>query len=137
MELVIIKRFSNYFLANIYLTRLQDCSIECYLKDEYTVTIDPILSNAIGGIKLVVKKEDAEEALQLVKKFDEDYLKSVKCPKCGASDFTYIAKPGVENFATAILTWLFSSYAIAPNYVYKCGNCGYETEDLPASSEEE
>jgi predicted nucleic acid-binding Zn ribbon protein len=137
METVTIKSFDNYFSANIYLTKLQDGGIECYLKDEYTVTIDPILSNAIGGIKLVVKKEDAEEALQLVKQFDDDYMKSAKCPKCGATDFAYIAKPGVGNFVTAIFTWLFSSYAIAPNYVYQCGNCGYETETLPDSSTEE
>ena len=137
METVIIKTFDNYFSANIYLTKLQDGGIECYLKDEYTVTIDPILSNAIGGIKLVVRKEDAAEALQLVKQFDEDYIKSVKCPKCGAFDFANIAKPGVENFVTAILTWLFSSYAIAPNHVYQCGNCGYESETLPDSSAEE
>ncbi len=28
--------------------------INCWLKDENTVTIDPILTNAIGGIKLMV-----------------------------------------------------------------------------------
>jgi len=137
MELVIVKTFDNYFSANIYLTKLQDAGIQCYLKDEYTVTIDPILTNAIGGIKLVTKKEDEEETLSLIKHFDEEYMKSVKCPQCGASDFTYIAKPGVANFLTAILTWMFSSYAIAPEHVYRCGNCGYETDQLPLSSEEE
>ncbi len=104
MDLVTLKSFDNYFSANIYLTKLQDAGVECYLKDEYTVTIDPILSNVIGGIKLVVKNEDADEAIKLIKQFDEDYLQSVKCPKCGASDFTYIAKPGVTNFLTAIFT---------------------------------
>ncbi len=136
MDLVTIKSFDNYFSANIYLTRLQSEGIECYLKDEYTVTIDPILSNAIGGIKLVVKNEDAEEASRLVKLIDEGYLKSIKCPQCGVADFSYIAKPGAANFFTAILTWLFSSYAVAPEHVYKCGNCGYETRILPESSTE-
>ena len=28
--------------------------IRCWLKDENTVTIDPILTNAIGGIKVMV-----------------------------------------------------------------------------------
>ena len=57
MDLVILKTFDSYFLANITLTKLHAAGIECYLQDEFTVTIDPILSNAIGGIKLVVKKE--------------------------------------------------------------------------------
>ena len=61
----IVKTFDNYFNANIILTKLQAAGIECYLQDEFTVTIDPILSNAIGGIKLVVKKEDGAETLRL------------------------------------------------------------------------
>ena len=32
------------------LTRLQSEGVECYLEDENTVTIDPMLSGAIGGI---------------------------------------------------------------------------------------
>ena len=58
MDIVTIRTFDNYFSANILLTRLRHAGIECYLKDEYTVTIDPLLSNAIGGIKLIVKKTE-------------------------------------------------------------------------------
>lgn len=131
MELVTVKTFDNYFLANITLTKLHAAGIECYLKDEYTVTIDPILSNAIGGIKLVVKKDDAGAVKKLLEQFDAEYLRSATCPRCGSNSFTHISKPGVANFFTAIFTWMFSSYAIAPDYVYQCGNCGYESERLP------
>ena len=55
MELVTVRTFSNYFSANLLLSKLRDGGIECYLKDEYTVTMDPILTYAVGGIKLVVK----------------------------------------------------------------------------------
>jgi hypothetical protein len=44
MDMVTIQTFDNYFNANIQLTRLRASGIECYLKDEYTVTIDPLLS---------------------------------------------------------------------------------------------
>jgi len=118
MNLIKVRTFDNYFLANITLTKLQSGGIECYLKDENTVTMDPILSGAIGGIKLVVKEEDAEEAKKLLQQFDEDYLRSVKCPKCGNSEIREVSKPGATNFFTAILTWLFSSYAIAPQNIY-------------------
>ena len=137
MNLIKIRSFDNYFLANITLTKLQSIGIECYLKDENTVTMDPILSNAIGGIKLVVKEEDAEEARQILKELDEAYLQSVKCPKCGRSEITMESKPGAKNFFTAIFTWLFSSYAIAPESIYRCGHCGYETEELPHTINEE
>jgi DNA-directed RNA polymerase subunit RPC12/RpoP len=137
MELVVIKTFDNFFSANISLTKLQDAGIACYLKDEYTVTVDPILCNAIGGIKLVVKAQDGEAAMVLVQQFDREYLEAVQCPKCSAKNFMQITKPGVGNYLTAILTWLFASYSIAPQKVYQCQSCGYESETLPSNSEEE
>lgn len=131
MELITLRAFDNYFTANITLTKLHAAGIECYLKDEYTVTIDPMLSNAIGGIKLVVKKEDVDTVRQLLQQYDEEYLKWATCPRCGSNSFTHVPRPGVANFVTAIFTWLFSNYAVAPDYVYRCGNCGLESERLP------
>lgn len=131
MELVTVKSFDNYFTANIYLTRLQSDDIECWLKDENTVTIDPMLSNAIGGIKIIVKKEDEPKVIKLLRAYHIEYMLSATCPECGSNSFTHIAKQKASNYLTAILTWLFSSYAVAPEYIYKCGNCGYESETLP------
>ena len=136
MKLVTVKTFDNYFSANIMLTRLHADGIECYLKDEYTVTIDPMLSNAVGGIKLVVKAEDEDAVKKLLAAYDSEYMKSACCPRCGSNSFTYIAKPDVANFVTAILTWLFSNYAVAKDYVYHCEKCGYENERLPETFSE-
>jgi ribosomal protein S27AE len=137
MNMITLRSFDNYFLANITLTKLQDAGVECYLKDENTVTIDPILSNAIGGIKLVIKEADAEDAKQLLQQFDEEYLKSVKCPKCSATEITLVTKPGASNYITAIFTWLFSSYAVAAESIYQCGKCGYESKTMPDTINEE
>lgn len=131
MDLVTVKTFDSYFLANIILGRLHAEGIECYLKDETTVTMDPILTNAIGGIKLVVKSNEADAVKTILKGYDEEYLNSATCPKCGAHQFSYIAKPGMTNFLTAIVTTIFGSYAVAPDYVYQCGSCGYENKRLP------
>lgn len=133
MELVTVKTFDNYFSANIILTRLQAEGIICFLKDENTVTIDPILCNAIGGIKLTVAKADEAETIKILRAYQIEYMLSATCPTCGSNSFTYIVKPGATNYVTAIITWLFSSYAVAPNYVYECGNCNYECEELPNS----
>ena len=50
MNFVIIRTFQNYFNAHIILTRLRSEGIDCFLRDEFTVTVDPVLSNAVGGI---------------------------------------------------------------------------------------
>jgi predicted nucleic-acid-binding Zn-ribbon protein len=110
MELVTVRTFDNYFSASIILTRLQSDGVECYLKDEHTVTI-------------VVNK--------LLEEYHLEYIKSAACPQCGANNFTQVTKKEVGNYLTAIFTWLFSNYAVAPNYIYQCGNCGYECETLP------
>jgi hypothetical protein len=45
---------------------LQDSGINCHLKDEYTITIDPLLSPALGGIKLMVARPQVVRALELL-----------------------------------------------------------------------
>ena len=131
MEMVTVRTFDNYFSANILAGRLREAGIYCYLKDENTVTIDPILTNAIGGIKLTVRKEDEQYVLSVLKEFDEEYLKSVSCPSCNSNCILLVPKQGAGNILTAVLTWLFSSYAVAPENVYQCQQCGYESKTLP------
>jgi hypothetical protein len=66
MKFVAITSYDNYIPAHIALGRLKEEYINCYLQDEYTVTIDPFLSNAIGGIKLMVAESQAERALEIL-----------------------------------------------------------------------
>ena len=131
METITVRTFDNYFSANIILTRLQNAGIICYLKDEYTVTIDPILSNAIGGIKLNVRLKDALTVADLLKQFDEEYLRSAECPECGSNNILFVPVKGAGNFLTAIFTWIFSSYAVTAESIYQCQGCGYESKTLP------
>jgi hypothetical protein len=65
-EFVEVRAFDNYIYAHIVLARLQDADINCHLKDEFTITIDPLLSPALGGIKLMVAAAQADRALELL-----------------------------------------------------------------------
>jgi hypothetical protein len=67
MKFILLTSFDNYVLAHIAMGRLKEEYINCYLQDEYSVTIDPILSNAIGGIKLMVAESQAQRAFDLLK----------------------------------------------------------------------
>jgi len=66
MKFILLLTFDNYIPAHIALGRLKDEFINCFLQDEYTVTIDPLLSNAIGGIKLMVAEAQAPRALEIL-----------------------------------------------------------------------
>jgi len=137
MELVTIQAFDNFFSANIQLTRLRAVGIECYLKDEYTVTIDPLLSNAIGGIKVVVRKSDERNVRKLLREMNEEADSKLLCPQCGSHKFILVPKRTTENLLAAITTWLFSAYAVSAENVYQCTDCGYESESLPEENPEE
>jgi Putative prokaryotic signal transducing protein len=63
---ILFMTFDNYISAHITMGRLKEEFINCYLQDEYTVTIDPLLSNAIGGIKLMVAEQQAGRALEIL-----------------------------------------------------------------------
>ncbi len=54
MKFIELCSFDNYIKANIVLGMLQESGINCHLKDEYTITIDPFLSPALGGMKIMV-----------------------------------------------------------------------------------
>lgn len=70
MKFVLLRSFDNYIPAHIALGRLKEEYINCYLQDEYSVTIDPFLSNAIGGIKLMVSENQLERAREILESSD-------------------------------------------------------------------
>ena len=129
---VAVRSFDNYIPANMMLQRLEEEGIKAYLQDEHTVTIDPILTNAIGGIKLMIFRDQLERAMSLIEDMEKQYRQAVVCPRCGSTDIHYVTQPkNVTNWFTAILTWLFGNYAISFKKVYRCSDCNFESESLP------
>ena len=130
MNLSVLKTFDNYFTANILLTRLQADGVECYLKDENTVTIDPLLSNAIGGIKLMVRAEELGTARQLLQAYDNGFMESAICPQCGTNNFRQHVKATGSNVFNAVLSILSLPFSKSEEQEYRCGNCGYVSDML-------
>lgn len=131
MEFVTVRSFDNYIDANIMLAKLEQEGVHCFLRDEYTVTIDPILSNAVGGIKLVVPVAEREEAMTLLQQFDAERKEHLRCPSCHSHNIEYISNPKRSgNWLTALLSFSLTSYALSGKKVYHCFDCGFETENL-------
>src|SRR6266496_1716761 len=121
MNFVIIQVFNNYMEANILMGRLEDDGIKCWLKDENIVTIDPILTNAVGGIKLMVADTQAESAFELLKEYRSDLQSKTKCPRCGSINVEYVTTPRkLSNWLGAIFGFLLSRYAFSLDKVYHC-----------------
>ena len=72
MKFVCLNTFNDYIEANIILGRLQNEDINCWLQDENMVTVFPALTNAVGGIKLMVAETQAERAAELLSRFGNE-----------------------------------------------------------------
>jgi hypothetical protein len=72
MDFVALRSFDNYVYAHIVLGMLQDAGINCHLKDENIITLDPFLSPALGGMKLMVDTSQAEEAIELLEETERN-----------------------------------------------------------------
>ncbi len=126
-----LKSFDSYFLANICLDKLKNENIRCALLDEYTSTINPILGNVIGGIKLVVFENDIQRATVLLKQFEDEYMTAVTCPKCGKNEIISVTTNSPVDIFTKLFTSFFGSYAISAESIYQCQACGYESKQMP------
>ncbi len=63
---MIIAKSSNVNEAHLMQTALAQHDIDAYLKDEYSVQTLPSMSNAIGGVKVIVRDEDAQKAEEIL-----------------------------------------------------------------------
>lgn len=64
---VVIATFQSPVEANIARTRLEEHGISCRLDDENMMVADPLLGAAVGGIKLVTREDDADEATEILR----------------------------------------------------------------------
>jgi hypothetical protein len=132
MTFVELRSFDNYIEANIVLNMLRDNNISCHLKDEHVVTIDPFLSPAIGGIKLMVHPIHVERAWDLMDTAEEQYLRSVPCPICHKHHLTTVSITKQHKCKlSALASMLLNGRSVEIARMYKCKSCGYDFKELP------
>jgi Putative prokaryotic signal transducing protein len=134
MEFKLIATYDNYMLANMALGMLQENNINCHLKDEYVVTIDPFLSPAVGGIKLMIEEADTNRALLLLKEAEADYIKDLPCPRCKSHSLVIEEKSNTpESFWGKLKNQIAYGQTQTYSKKYRCQNCKMLYAELPAS----
>lgn len=133
MEYVEIRTFDNYIEANIVLNMLQHANINCHLKDENIITIDPLLSPAIGGIKLMVHHLHVQRAWDEIDRAEKAYLKAVPCPVCKAHELEIVSIARKhKNKLSALASMILNGHSVEIRKMYRCKKCGYDFKELPA-----
>jgi hypothetical protein len=132
MDYVELRSFDNYIEANIVLNMLQHSGINCHLKDENIITIDPLLSPALGGMKLMVHHVHAERAWDLMDRAEQQYLKEIPCPVCKAHRLKAVSITREHKCKlAALVSMLLNGHSVEVSKIYRCGNCGYDFREIP------
>jgi len=103
--------------------KLESEGIAVFLKDEHTLNSDPLISQAIGGVKLQVFERDKERALAIYNAvrtyaLDENN-QPIVCPNCKAKrSEVYYTRKGI----------FYKLFPFFEARKYKCLQCGIITK---------
>ncbi|NHM00608.1 putative signal transducing protein [Flavobacterium difficile] len=134
MESVKFNQIANYqYTSEAYLFKgkLESEGVEVFLQNENTINTDPLLSNAVGGVKLFVKSEDVMKAKQILAAIPEysvnDKGELLTCPNCGATTISMVTSiKDVKSFLAFMYGLLTLSMPLFAKQKYKCENCAFE-----------
>lgn len=131
---VIVRTYDNYLLANMTLGLLEENNIVCHLKDENIVTIDPFLSPAIGGIKLMVEEKAVGYAKEIIAQAEAAYLKEIPCPVCKTNNLSFEEKTTVPAGLWQKIKniFLFGQSGVYQKK-YLCSHCKSIFTELPSA----
>lgn len=131
-DFIELRSFDNYIEANIVLSMLQHQNINCHLKDEHIITIDPLLSPALGGMKLMVHHAQAERAWELLEEAEKEYLKSIPCPVCRQHELETVSITKKHKCRLgALASMILRGSTVEIGKVYRCRSCGYDFKEVP------
>ncbi|MDB5230482.1 MAG: hypothetical protein JWN76_1287 [Chitinophagaceae bacterium] len=129
MPLVSIRSYDNYFDAALAQGVLESAGIDCFLQDVHSVTINPVLTNAIGGIKLRVRSEDYEQASNLLSSGENKDVHP-QCPDCGSVNTSLSVDLPSKTWFSLLLEALTSSSLSSKGQLhYQCNECKVKFRD--------
>lgn len=133
MGLITFKTFDNSIDAHILKVKLESEGIVCYLFDEHIVSVNPLYSNLVGGIKLKINEEDLVHAKNILRELEETPYTNeedlaVTCPNCQSTKLKsgYKSMRSVGAVISAIVSFLLMIFPLYRKDVYKCLDCEHE-----------
>lgn len=135
MKLVTLKTFDDTIDAHLLKSRLEAEGIVCFLKDEYITNAYQQYSYPFGGVKIMVREidyEDANSILFLIEgnAFIDSESIDLRCPNCNSTKITskYKFNKSVKGILSLLASLLVALVIIKPHTYYKCNNCNSKFE---------
>jgi len=133
-SLVTIRRYRDIAGAMVPRAVLESAGIFCFLQDENVVRLDWAWSNAVGGVRLQVRREDAPAAEELLNQpmpesigygSQMEYVQP-HCPRCESID---IAFEGADRSAALVSTFVLGLPLPLGGESWRCSACGCRWSD--------
>jgi hypothetical protein len=132
-DLVPIRRFRDLPDAQLAKGSLESSGIECFLTDDNMVRMDWFISNLLGGVKLLVNREDAEAAAAILDEPTPETLdvegvgayEQPRCPECQSLDVNFEQLNRKVAYTSA---WLGVPIPLHTR-AWTCRSCGHWWQD--------
>ncbi len=126
-----IASYRDLPLAELAKAKLESEGIFCFLKNKNHVGLNWLYSFALGGVKVQVKCEDSETAIEILNSDQSGELSDIEdsfpalakneiCTECGSSDLELIN----ASRKAGAFSLLFGLPLIFFRKRYKCRDCG-------------
>jgi len=127
----VIAKFQYSSEAQIIKGRLESEGIPVFLSDNLTIDTDPLVSNAIGGVKLKVLSKDALKAQHIISTIQEysidDDGNAIICPNCKEEKVSLFSTiKDLKSFASFFIGFIFGALPFHTRYKYRCESCKTE-----------
>ena len=135
---VTVRQFRDLPEALLAKSILDAAGIECLLGDENVVRMDWFISNAVGGVKVWVRLEDADAAAKLLDQshseaFNVDGVgeyKQPRCPNCRSFDVSFEELNKPVAYTSAFL----GVPVPLKRHGWRCHSCGHAWEQFSDTS---
>ncbi|WPD22546.1 MAG: hypothetical protein SD837_20460 [Candidatus Electrothrix scaldis] len=128
-----IGEFRDLPLAELAKAKLESEKIYCHLACKHHIGLNWLHSQALGGVRLYVRKQDEDIAEKVLNTDESQYLSKLGdhfpqpdeddlCRKCGSQNIAYIKRSrffGVVSLLTGLPLYIFGVR-------YKCKDCGHK-----------
>jgi hypothetical protein len=131
-ELVTIATSYDIVEAEFLRNHLEEEGFEVYLADENIVGAYNLLANAVGGIKIKVPSDDAEDAIAFVadlrnaeivdEEFEDFDAGYGECEKCGSLDLSVKR----EGYGIKGILLFLGIPLVKPKRKLVCNECGFD-----------
>lgn len=117
--------------AIIFKAKLESEGIEVFIRDNNIVDSNPLYSNAIGGVKLFVNRNDYLKAKDVISQVSEYSLdensKLLKCPNCSEEQIDMVTSiKDFKSFFAFAFSMLLGSLPFYSKHKFKCRKCNFE-----------